>query len=201
MASSERRVRVSIIGQVVGASHIGGRYLGRYCSAHCRWRLAAGPAWTHVQGVLSGSTQSDAPFDGTFTWQHPFDACFDGVADPAQHAWPRIELEVRCRDSHDRSDLAGYGVVHVPPVPGVHTLACRLWRPRGSLVERLTAFFLGGQPHLKEWRLIFGIEEPMEADGHDHVGNSLARSMGDARLHTQPSGHVHLNIGICVQRL
>ena len=201
--STRRRTRVSVIGQVVSGSGFSSlNTLTGYGTAHCRWRLAVEPSWTHVHGALSGSSQSDSPTqDGTFVWQQPIDACFDGAAD-VDHTWPRIEVEVRWRDSHDRSDLAGYGVVHVPAAPGIHNMVCPIWRPRGTLFDRVVAFFIGGRPHLKQQSLIFGIEEEMEVsgDGKVHNGTSLARESGKQRLTSEPTGVVRLSIGVCLQQ-
>jgi len=131
-----------------------------------------------------------------FVWQHPVDAQFECDAAQAQDAWPRLELEVRWRDGFDRSDIAGYGVVTVPPSPGVHKLVCRLWQPcGGSFGEQFRAFFLGGRPALKNESLIFGIAEEME-----NGGTQLARAAGHHRLTTQPAGTVHISLAVVMQR-
>lgn len=184
-------MEVSIVGQVAGGSGFGGGG-----SAHCLWRVVAESGWTHTCGALSGASQSDLPADDHFVWQHPVDCSFECTPDSAeQTAWPRIEVEVRSRDGYDRSDLSGYGVVAVPPSPGLHHLVCRIWRPRGSLGDRVTAFFLGGRPHLKDSKLVFGISE-----GLDSGGQSLARAVGDHRLLTEPAGTVNINLAVHVQR-
>jgi B9 domain-containing protein 2 len=186
-------IRVSVIGQIVGASALG------YSCAHCSWRLVAGDTWKHVSGALSGESQSvSATEDGVLIWQHPVDACFESRAGAteADCVWPHVEVEVRWRDSFDRSDLVGYTVVQVPSRPGAHELSSRVWRPRGSAFERFSAFFVGGRPHLKEDKVIFGIPQ----NGADDSKMSLARAMGQSRLVTESGGFVHYSLGVCLQR-
>jgi len=44
----------------------------------------------------------------------------------------------------------GYGVARVPTSPGAHALEVATWRPLGSAAQELSAFFLGGVPHLSD---------------------------------------------------
>ena len=156
-------LQVSIVGQIVGGTELGDGASG---SAHCNWRLVAQPGWKHLFGEVAGASQSDMPDTSQsdmpestmYVWCHPLDACFECENVRAQEAWPRLELEVRWRDIYDRSDLEGYGVMSVPPLPGVHQLVCRLWRPRGSMGERFVAYVMGGRPHLKNNGLILIIK-------------------------------------------
>ena len=193
-------LQVSIVGQIVGGTELGDGASG---SAHCNWRLVAQPGWKHLFGEVAGASQSDMPDTSQsdmpestmYVWCHPLDACFECENVRAQEAWPRLELEVRWRDIYDRSDLEGYGVVSVPPLPGVHQLVCRLWRPRGSMRERFVAYVMGGRPHLKNNGLVFGVAEEM-----DNGGKQLARAVGERRLLTEPAGTVHISLAVCVQR-
>eukprot|EP00966_Prymnesium_polylepis_P095384 2209475-Prymnesium_polylepis.1 len=161
-------------------------------NAHCTWQLTSGGSWTHVRGRLHGASQCDMPASaGAFVFQHPVDVVFQG---DELRGWPRFELELRFLDAHDRSDLAGYAVAHVPTEPGHHVLRCPIWRPRGSLLDRVTAFLLGGYPQLKDPKLRFGVHE-------DEDPSRLGRAVGDSRLSSCGNGVVHLSIGVCIRHL
>lgn len=187
-------MRVFIAGQVVGAEGVRG------ASAHCKWRLVAGSAWQHVAGLQEGMSQSDTPAEaGVFVFQQPMEVCFEATgSDPSAHEWPRIELELRWRDAYDRSDLAGYAVVHVPSAPGDHSISCRVWRPRGSFIDRLSAFFVGGYPHLKDPALVYGLGQAVsdEETGGTSATGLLMRQASGGRLTSEPAGVVHLRLGV-----
>ena len=130
-----------------------------------------------------------------FVFNHPVEACYESRSnEPSEHEWPRIEIEVRWRDEHGRSDLGGYAVVHVPNAPGMHEVSCRVWRPRGGLFERIAAFFVGGYPQLKENALVYGISQ--DAESGNANSTRLVRHAGRNRLQTVPGGVVHLTLGI-----
>lgn len=197
-------MEVHLVGQVVGARELAVR------SAHCRWRLTAGEEWKHSKGQLSGETHVDQPAnrDGAFIWQHPVDASFEG---PEISGWPRLELEIRSVDSHGRSELAGYALFNVPPTPGVHLREVPIWRPSLKslpLAERISAWFLGGYPALKDRRLLYGAVEqqgskaapPDTADGKRSPA-IISRSAGDKQLLSVPAGVVHLAFSVCVRNI
>lgn len=179
-----------MIGQVLGASDLG------VPSASCSWRLESGAEWHHTAGVSNGTTQCDSPSTGNaYVWQHPIDATFSG---PEMRGWPRIEIEVRGVDAHGRSDLAGYALQPIPTTPGTHRVTCPLWRPKGSKGERFSAWFVGGEPQLKDNALVYGAGP--EGDLEQRGGTTqLARAVGDARLATLSSGKVHLLLNVCMR--
>lgn len=72
---------------------------------------------------------------------------------------------------------AGYGCCIVPVSSGEHDLKCSMWRPRGTLREQISTFFLGGTPTLKHKEVI--------TSGGDRY-----------RLHTESTGEVHLRLAI-----
>lgn len=45
---------------------------------------------------------------------------------------------------------AGYGIARVPAATGHHALEVACWRPEGSLLQELSAFFLGALPQLTD---------------------------------------------------
>ena len=130
-----------------------------------------------------------------FVFQHPVDVSYEASGeDPTAIGMPRIEVEVRHLDGYGRSDLGGYAVIHVPATPGMHEISCRVWRPRGSFLDRFAAFFIGGAPQLKDPSLRYGLEDD---GGSGELGSRLMRSVGRQRLGTAPGGEVHLRLNVC----
>ena len=177
--------RLTVFGQLAGASGL------NVPSSHAEWKLRAGDGWTLAAGEASRSTQCAGPPPAappaSPTSAPPRRRRFTPT--PGLAGWPRLEIEVRQRDEHGRSDLKGYAVAHVPTAPA-HTLTAAVWRPRGSALVRLAASFVGGRPALRDRELVFG----------SLVGGSLARGeLGEKKLVTAPAGTVHLLLNVAVR--
>lgn len=61
---------------------------------------------------------------------------------------PRIVIQAFRVDWFGRRLVAGCGFVHVPLMPGQHSLEVPLWRPIGTPEQELQAFLLGDSPAL-----------------------------------------------------
>ncbi|XP_059574715.1 B9 domain-containing protein 2 [Alligator mississippiensis] len=158
-----------VIGQIVGASGFPGT------SLFCKWGIHAGGAWKLLSGLPEGQTQVDQPqLDDVAYWCHPIDVHF---ATKGLQGWPQLHLQVWHQDGFGRTELYGYGCLHVPAAPGCHTIACPTWRPRGSWPERLAQRFVGGGPQLRQ---------PQAA----------AAAPERHRLRTTAAGTVHLRLGV-----
>ena len=179
-AVEPKPTEVSVIGQLQGATGLAAS------SAHCTWRITHGKTWTLERGEGSGSSHTATTNEnGAIVWSHPIDAVLVGT----DTGWPRLELEVRSRDEFDRSDLAGYAVVHVPATPGVHELHCPIWKPKGTLGDRIAAAFIGGGASLKDSAVVFGTlaenGKGLERGGFATVG----------------AGQIHLQLTVCSRRV
>lgn len=197
-AATPPRVEVHVFGHVLGArletTTLGyaAHALGLSTSAAlCSYRLAAGKGWALGKGAVAGTSHTDCPATepGAFLWEQPFDASFVGCV---LDGWPRMELEVRTVDAHGRSELAGYAYHHVPSAAGTHVLRCRIWRPQGTLVDRLSTFFLGAPPQLKKQALIYG---------QHGSARSLSRSNGRDRIVSVSGGEVYVAISVTMREL
>ena len=179
-------IELSLCGQLQGASGLAAPM------AHCSWRITMGDEWRLERGEGEGSSHSATTNgDGAVVFAQPIDAVLIGAAT----GWPRLEVEVRGRDEFDRSDLAGYAVVHVPSAPGSHQLRCPLWRPiSGSGGDSLAHRFVGGAPALRDPALVYGT---VGADSRGRDGKGLERS-GYA---TVGAGVVHLRLNVCLREL
>ena len=163
---------VHIIGQIVGASEFPSQRL------FCKWGLHAGGAWKLIAGSKEGQTQTDTPDDDTVAyWSHPIDVHY---AAKGIQGWPRLHLQVWHHDAYGRSELYGYGFIHIPTSPGAHKLECVTWKPNGTFQEEIMQYFVGGCPQLKSPDLIY--------NGADRY-----------KLHTQAMGKVHLNLNIILR--
>jgi B9 domain-containing protein 2 len=141
---------VHIVGQIHGAQH----FDSAAAATFCRWRLVAGPGWTVLDGVPSGQTQtaeidrsSEVQLGGGAAWGHPLDVHY---ACSALTGWPQLVVTLWAQDNFSRNEIVGYGVARVPTSPGAHALEVATWRPLGSASQELSAFFLGGVPHLSD---------------------------------------------------
>jgi B9 domain-containing protein 2 len=190
------RVEVYVFGHVLGARldstslDYAAHALGLSTSAAlCSYRLVAGKDWALGKGSVAGTSHTDCPASepGAFLWEQPFDASFVGCV---LDGWLRIELEVRTVDAHGRSELAGYAYHHVPSAAGTHALRCPIWRPRGTLADRLSTFFLGAPPQLKEQDLVYG---------RPGSSRSLSRSNGRDRIVSVSGGEVFVSISVTMR--
>ena len=91
-------------------------------------------------------------------------------------------------DFWGRHQVAGYGHLVLPREPGLHEVRLRCWRPKGSRIDRMRDFFLGGARHLK------GLGE---VGIPDTVSGGFANKYG---LETETTGYVHLRIHVVINR-
>ncbi len=63
---------------------------------------------------------------------------------------PKIVLKVVSVDCYDRHQIAGYGYVDLPSVPGAHTIEVATWKPELEVENRLKTYFVGGCPELDD---------------------------------------------------
>ncbi|GAQ87688.1 b9 domain-containing protein [Klebsormidium nitens] len=163
---------VHIIGQILGAEGFKDR------NVFCKWGIVAGSNWDLLEGTDQGQTQVDHPPEGEdAVWSHPIDVHY---ACRGLSGWPKLYFQVWHQDIHGRNDICGYGFCHVPTEAGCFDLDCVTWLPEGSVLERISAFFIGGGPRLK-------VEET--------VYNSGDRF----RLRTRAGGTVHIQISVLLK--
>ena len=201
-APAAAAMQLYVVGEIVGLTKVAQSSV--VSGASCNWWLVAPPEWKRVSGVSSGKSQCDSPAeggfddDGMFVFQHPMDVCFETKGEDVSLAgMPHVELEVRWHDSHGRSDQGGYGVIHVPAAPGVHELKCRVWRPKGSFLDRFAAFFVGGFPQLRDGGLRYGFED---AAGSGMLGSRLMRGLNTRQqMGSLPGGEIHLRLSVCLK--
>jgi B9 domain-containing protein 2 len=118
----------------------------------CKYVVEMGSTWRVLEGDTRGQSHYDNPQDRLNTvWSHPLDL---HLAAKALQGWPKITLEVWSQDAFGRTELAGYGMVHVPSSPGTYRLEVPCWRPAGTLLEQFSQAFLGGSQKLRNENMI-----------------------------------------------
>ncbi|KAJ3415805.1 B9 domain-containing protein 2 [Chytridiales sp. JEL 0842] len=119
-----------------------------------------------------------AALDPRFTvWSHPVDVHY---TTKSIAGWPKLVLQVYHQDMFGRNELYGYGFMHIPTTPGNHVVECVTWRPSGTMMDQIWAYFLGATPQLKSL---------------DLVHNPTDRF----RLQTMAMGKVHVELNIVVR--
>lgn len=112
----------------------------------CKWCFETGGAWRLLEGVKDGQTQVDHPIDeGRAHWTHPIDLHY---ATKGIQGWPKLSVQVFSEDIYGRTQLVGYGFVHLPTSPGYHELQCPTWVLSGTMTEQVQSFFVGSGPQL-----------------------------------------------------
>lgn len=111
-----------------------------------KWSVNPGTdKWRLVDGDRSGRTwvaeRDDQKDFGD--WNEPLQMCFASTGLPG---WPKMYLEVYSTDAYGRVDLAGYGWCQMPTAPGLHQRDIVIFRPRGSTIDAVSAYFIGGNP-------------------------------------------------------
>lgn len=149
---------VSIIGQVLGCT---GFVSDR---VFCKYQLQTHAAyWTAIDGLTEGQTQlgvstTNAEYDGQ-VFSHPIDVTY---STSSLVGWPKLTVEVWEQDEFGRNQLGGYGMCHVPTMPGMHSVECVTWRPKGSWLDNLSTAFIGGNPTLVNPSVVHTTDDRME---------------------------------------
>jgi len=170
---------VSIIGELIGCIGFDSRpVVGR-------WRIVTGAdRWRLLQGQDSGTTwlathnNDDGP-DDLALWNQPLDvryACL-GI-----QGWPKLFVSVYQLDDHGRLEIAGYGWCCIPVSSGLQDRVIACSRPRGSFIQNLNAYFLGGRPRYENEDVVLE---------------------GDSRFlhHTLSTGQIHVQFSVITQHL
>lgn len=150
MSRAFAQPHVHFVGEIAGGS-------GFPPGVTCKWAIEAGgdgTSWSKSEGLDRGQTQTDYPEGGTddVVWSHPIDVHYMAGG---LKGWPRLTLEVWRVDDHGRLEIAGYGFTHLPSSPGMYALRVPTWRPMGTAVEEMTAFFMGGAPRLSRASYVY----------------------------------------------
>ena len=105
----------------IGEIHSGIGFQGNK-SISCKWTVEWGKMWSILEGDVSGQSQySFSPYSDWAVWNHPIDIHFTSAS---IQGWPRMLLHVLALDEFGRTDLIGYGFIHLPSTPGKQCQLC-----------------------------------------------------------------------------
>ncbi|RYG51476.1 hypothetical protein EON67_03300 [archaeon] len=84
-------------------------------------------------------------------WAHPLDVWYSvSTLDD----WPLLLVSVWQQDELERHEIAGYGVARLPTCPGMHFMDIVTWRPEGTRLQEIAAWFRGGLPQLTDTSVV-----------------------------------------------
>ncbi|KAJ3321936.1 B9 domain-containing protein 2 [Blyttiomyces sp. JEL0837] len=94
--------------------------------------------------------------------------------------WNLVEGDEAGQTQVDLPEDPRYTVWSHPIVPGTHVLECVTWKPAGTLMDQVWAFFLGATPQLRNLELVHNPSDRF-------------------RLQTIAMGKVHLEVSVLVR--
>ncbi len=140
---------LSVTGQIGSASFPG------YDDVYCKTCFVAGPDWAVTAGQEEGITQqARSSTDGKqrIVWNFPLDITFRSTC---PYGWPQLVLSAYNVDGFSHEVVRGYGAIHVPIVPGTHTVRVPMFVPQSSsVIQRLAGWALGRRPEFVDARVV-----------------------------------------------
>ncbi|XP_011702331.1 PREDICTED: Meckel syndrome type 1 protein [Wasmannia auropunctata] len=112
---------------------------------------------------------------------------FQSLNDGASSFWPRLLFSAASLDSWTRYRIEGYAALPIPMTPGRYKFTVPTWRAKGSIIDTLRRFFVGGSYELED---ITYCSIPMS-----HEGKVLDKS----NLKVVPSGNIKIYMNIINQ--
>ena len=113
-----------------------------------------GAATGQTQTALAAADDGGSSGSGELAalWEHPVDVHFSCAS---LTGWPQLLVTLWRQDSMGRNEVCGYGGARIPACSGLHQLELACWRPEGSLLQEVSAAFLGGGlPHLTDSTMV-----------------------------------------------
>lgn len=131
-----------------------------YNHVYCKYSCHHGVDWTVVAGSAEGVTQvgkkavfllPSSQANQDIVWNHPLDVSFSS-SNP--FGWPQLVFSVHGLNFHGADVVRGYGAVHVPPIPGSHSLSVPLFLPEASsLLGSFKCWLTGTTPEFVDARV------------------------------------------------
>lgn len=123
---------------------------------YCKYSFNYGHDWNVVHGVEHGISQIARRGSGqdsqVFIWNYPVDITFRSSN---VFGWPQIVISVYGINFMGKDVIKGYGCIHLPVVPGSHTVYVRLYVPASSSwCNRLTSWITGNPPEFFDAKFV-----------------------------------------------
>lgn len=122
---------------------------------YCKHCFVAGPDWAITAGQEEGISQIARPSQDSsrkIVWNFPLDITFRSTC---PYGWPQVVVSTYELDSFGNDVVRGYGSVHVPLVPGAHSVKIPMFVPESSsLLQKWVSFFTGSRPEFVDPRVV-----------------------------------------------
>ncbi|GAB1603771.1 B9 domain-containing protein 1-like [Argonauta hians] len=124
-------------------------------SLYCRHCFVYGDDWIITSGLEEGITQvSERSTDArqVHIWNFPLNITFKSTN---PFGWPRIVIHAYGMDAFGNDVVRGYGMCHVPIVPGRHECCIPMFVPESSsLLQKFSCWMFGRRPEFVDARIV-----------------------------------------------
>ncbi|CAI9735167.1 Hypothetical predicted protein [Octopus vulgaris] len=122
---------------------------------YCRHCFVYGDDWIITAGLEEGITQVTKKSPDrrqVHVWNFPLNITFKSTN---PFGWPRIVVHAYGLDTFGNDVVRGYGMCHVPIIPGRHTCCLPMFVPEStSLLQKFTSWLLGRRPEFVDARIV-----------------------------------------------
>ncbi|KYM98296.1 Meckel syndrome type 1 protein [Cyphomyrmex costatus] len=112
---------------------------------------------TNQKERLVGRTQKSLLDNKTAHFSYCTDICLyypsnevQSLSNNASSRWPRLLFSVASLDSWTRYRMEGYAALPIPMTPDRYKFTIPTWRAKGSIIDTLRRFFVGGSYELED---------------------------------------------------
>ncbi|GFR91045.1 B9 domain-containing protein 1 [Elysia marginata] len=127
----------------------------KFDDIYCKYCFSYGLDWAITSGLdesITQITKKSRDQYQRFVWNFPIDATFKSTS---PSGWPQLVVYAYGLDAFGTDVVRGYGVCHIPITPGRHKLRVPMFVPESSsLLQKLTAWFLGRRPEYVNPRVV-----------------------------------------------
>ncbi|KAL5018172.1 hypothetical protein ScPMuIL_003894 [Solemya velum] len=122
---------------------------------YCKYCFTYGPDWIITSGLEEGITQITKKSQDErqhFVWNFPLDVTFKSTN---PYGWPQLVIHAYGIDMFGTEVVRGYGVCHVPIIPGRHKQRVPMFVPESSSqLQKFTSWILGRRPEYVDPRVV-----------------------------------------------
>ncbi|XP_076810097.1 B9 domain-containing protein 1-like isoform X1 [Clavelina lepadiformis] len=122
---------------------------------YCKFSFVHGQDWVVTSGLeegISQITRKSRDERQLFVWNFPLEITYKSTN---PYGWPQIVVSCYGPDMFGNDVVRGYGAVHVPMVPGHHTLDVPMFVPLStSKLQKFTSWLLGRRPEFVDPKVV-----------------------------------------------
>lgn len=150
MASSSVSVfLLNVSGQIESAE------FHEFDDLYCRYSFVYGSDWAITSGLEESITQVTKKSQDSrqlLVWNFPLDVTFKSTN---PYGWPRLMIHTYGSDAFGNDVVRGYGMCHVPLIPGRHKCRLPMFVPEStSQLQKFTSWLLGRHPEFVDAKIV-----------------------------------------------